>query len=157
MKSAFKMVSAFLVVMLVLVVFPATSAHAACTNAAAFIMDKAPLDNTKLDPGATFSKSWVVQNVGTCTWDSSYELVNIDTGGDPFGGTPATVTTSTVGRYQTITLTVNGMTAPAGHWNIHKQLDVECQRRQIRSRWMGGSRCAHFYQNQSSGPACCCF
>ena len=113
MKSAFKMVSAFLVVMLVLVVFPATSAHAACTNAAAFIMDKAPLDNTKLDPGATFSKSWVVQNVGTCTWDSSYELVNIDTGGDPFGGTPATVTTSTVGRYQTITLTVNGMTAPA--------------------------------------------
>jgi len=102
-----------LVVMLVLVVFPATSAHAACTNAAAFIMDKAPLDNTKLDPGTTFSKSWVVRNVGTCTWDSTYELVNVDTGGDPFGVTTSVKLTGTVGRWETVTLTVDGMKTPA--------------------------------------------
>ena len=112
MKSKFKMVSILLVTMLVLAAFPNMSAHAACFNAAWFIADRDPLDNTQFAPGATFSKSWIVQNAGTCTWDTSYELVNID---DPFGVTTPVplLTTGTVGPQGTVTVTVPGMVAPS--------------------------------------------
>jgi heat shock protein HslJ len=37
-----------------------------------------------LQPGEAFTKSWRLQNVGTCTWDPSYSLVYV--GGDPMEG-----------------------------------------------------------------------
>ena len=36
-----------------------------------------------ISPGAAFQKSWRVQNIGTCTWDSSYQLTPVG------GNTPA--------------------------------------------------------------------
>jgi hypothetical protein len=44
-------------------------------NAAMFIADITYEDNTKVDPGDTFTKTWRLENVGTCTWNSSYRLV----------------------------------------------------------------------------------
>ena len=32
-------------------------------------------DNTKMAPNQTFSKTWRIQNVGTCSWNSSYLLI----------------------------------------------------------------------------------
>lgn len=32
-------------------------------------------DDTEMDPGQTFTKSWRLENVGTCTWTTDYALV----------------------------------------------------------------------------------
>jgi hypothetical protein len=42
---------------------------------AKFIQDVTIPDNTKIDPGATFTKTWRLQNGGSCTWNAAYGLV----------------------------------------------------------------------------------
>jgi hypothetical protein len=44
-------------------------------NAAMFIADITYEDNTIVNPGEPFTKTWRLENVGTCTWTSSYRLV----------------------------------------------------------------------------------
>ncbi|HUG33535.1 MAG TPA: NBR1-Ig-like domain-containing protein [Anaerolineales bacterium] len=34
-----------------------------------------PPDRTVFRPNTSFSKTWTIKNVGTCTWDSSYQLI----------------------------------------------------------------------------------
>ena len=56
-------------------VLPATG----CINAMAFVAH-VNLDDSNMEspppvsPGEAFQKTWRVQNIGTCTWDSSYQL-----------------------------------------------------------------------------------
>jgi len=45
-----------------------------CTVSASLVDETYP-DGTIVQPGATFTKSWHVQNNGTCTWDSSWQLI----------------------------------------------------------------------------------
>ena len=45
-----------------------------CTASALLVGETIP-DGTILQPGTTFTKSWQVQNNGTCTWDSNWQLV----------------------------------------------------------------------------------
>lgn len=45
-----------------------------CTASALLVGETIP-DGTILQPGTTFTKSWQVQNTGTCTWDSNWQLV----------------------------------------------------------------------------------
>jgi hypothetical protein len=40
-----------------------------------FIEDVSIPDGTTFDPGTTFSKTWRLQNVGACSWTTSYDLV----------------------------------------------------------------------------------
>ncbi|HEX7973189.1 MAG TPA: NBR1-Ig-like domain-containing protein [Anaerolineales bacterium] len=40
-------------------------------------------DNTQVDPGAVFTKTWQLQNTGSCSWSSAYSIVF--TGGDAMG------------------------------------------------------------------------
>lgn len=54
-----------------------------CVNRAAFYGDLTVPDGTPFDTGAKFTKTWMVMNVGTCTWGSGYQLVLA--GGDPLG------------------------------------------------------------------------
>ena len=49
-----------------------------CSDAAAFIEDVTIPDDTVLEPGETFTKTWQLSNEGTCTWDSEYALVFFD-------------------------------------------------------------------------------
>jgi hypothetical protein len=44
-------------------------------DAAAFVKDVTVSDGTIIRPGSSFTKTWRLQNVGTCSWTSSYELV----------------------------------------------------------------------------------
>ncbi len=44
-------------------------------DAAAFIKDMTVPDGTIFTPGTKFTKTWRLQNVGTCTWNTSYALV----------------------------------------------------------------------------------
>jgi hypothetical protein len=50
-----------------------------CTTSALLIGETYP-DGTIIQPGTTFTKMWRIQNNGTCTWDSRWQL--IFTGGD---------------------------------------------------------------------------
>jgi Ig-like domain from next to BRCA1 gene/SdrD B-like domain len=45
-----------------------------CTNKALFVADVTVPDNTPFSPGETFTKTWQLQNLGSCTWDSTYSL-----------------------------------------------------------------------------------
>jgi uncharacterized protein YkwD len=46
-----------------------------CTDSAAFVNDVTVPDNTKIEPGKSFVKTWQVKNTGTCTWGPDYRLV----------------------------------------------------------------------------------
>jgi hypothetical protein len=62
----------------------------ACTNQAKFIADITIPDNTNLAPGAAFTKTWRLQNSGTCAWDENYKIVFV--GGAPLSNpTPQSV------------------------------------------------------------------
>jgi hypothetical protein len=56
---------------------PLASGGSECDNAA-YIEDLTIPDNTHLDPGQKFTKTWLVQNTGTCPWSTSYKLVHVD-------------------------------------------------------------------------------
>ncbi len=45
-----------------------------CTASALLVGETYP-DGTIIQPGTTFTKSWQVQNNGTCTWDARWQLV----------------------------------------------------------------------------------
>ena len=55
-------------------VFLATPASK-CTNKALFIADLTVPDNTPFAPGEIFTKTWQLQNLGSCTWGPGYSLV----------------------------------------------------------------------------------
>lgn len=63
---------------------PLLGGGAACSDAA-FVADVTIPDKTRLDPGQKFSKTWRVQNIGTCPWNTSYKLTfhnGLQMGGD---------------------------------------------------------------------------
>jgi hypothetical protein len=55
-----------------------------CVNDAEFVEDLTIPDLTQVEPGEELDKRWMVQNSGSCDWDSGYRLVNV--GGDGFEG-----------------------------------------------------------------------
>lgn len=54
-----------------------------CTNNLSFLDDITIEDNTPVLPNSIVDKQWLVENSGTCNWDSTYRLKWI--GGDPLG------------------------------------------------------------------------
>jgi len=48
-----------------------------CDNAA-YVADLTIPDNTRLDASQNFTKKWRIQNTGTCTWDTTYQLTFVD-------------------------------------------------------------------------------
>jgi polar amino acid transport system substrate-binding protein len=82
-----------------------------------------------MKPGQSFTKGWQVQNAGTCTWNSSYQLVFVD--GERMGGEPVAVARDVqpgetydvqinlvaplqAGSYQGVWQMVNGQAPSAG-------------------------------------------
>ncbi|MGF1507612.1 MAG: hypothetical protein GYB64_05075 [Chloroflexi bacterium] len=57
-----------------------TGEDAACTNAAIVVESTTLADGTVVLGGEMVEKSWVIENTGTCTWDSSYTLIQIGGG-----------------------------------------------------------------------------
>ena len=99
---------------------PRPVAASAC-DSAQFIADVTIADGTILSPGSTFVKTWRFQNIGTCTWSTSYALVF--TGGDQLGAPAVVSLPSSVGAGGTVDVSVN-MTAPSapghyrGYWKL---------------------------------------
>jgi hypothetical protein len=76
----------------------------------AFIKDVTIPDGTQLSAGEVFTKTWRLQNRGTCTWTPDYMLVY--TSGDQMGSTTAVRLPSNVAPGQTVDVSVT-LTAPA--------------------------------------------
>ncbi len=81
-------------------------------------------DNTVMAPGQVFTKTWRLTNIGTCTWNSAYQLIFDH--GDPMGVSTTyaqPLTSTTVAPGQTVDVTVS-LTAPAttgtytGYWRF---------------------------------------
>ncbi len=88
---------------------------------AQFVTDVTVPDNTVFQPGATFTKTWRLKNIGTCTWTTSYSLV-FDSG-TQMGGPASVNLPNSVAPGQTVDVSVN-LTAPGtqgnyiGYWKF---------------------------------------
>jgi hypothetical protein len=82
---------------------------AGCDDRAQFVSDVTVPDGTVYAPGAGFTKTWRLKNVGTCTWTTSYAMV-YDTG-DKMGGPDLVNLPQSVAPGQTVDMSVN-LTAP---------------------------------------------
>jgi len=77
-------------------------------------------DNTTMNPGASFTKTWSVRNSGSCAWESGFKLAFI--GGEVIGGSSLTLG-RTVNSGAEVELSVD-LTAPAsagtflGNWRM---------------------------------------
>jgi hypothetical protein len=90
-------------------------------NAMQFVTDVTYPDGTVVAPGAAFTKTWRLKNVGTCAWTPSYTVVFSD--GNSMSGPSTQALVGNVNPGQTIDIPVN-LTAPAsagdytGNWRI---------------------------------------
>ncbi len=57
-----------------------------CIDGLAFLDDVTIPDYSIVAPGSTLDKQWLVQNSGSCNWDSRYRLRLV--GGDALGASP---------------------------------------------------------------------
>lgn len=86
-----------------------------------FVKDVTIPDGTKFLAGETFTKTWRLQNRGTCTWTSDYMLVF--SSGDSMGSTTAVRLPGNVSPGQTVDVSVT-LTAPSrrgqyvGYWML---------------------------------------
>lgn len=96
----------------------ATVAPSACDKAQ-FVADVNVPDGTVFQPGATFTKTWRLKNVGTCAWTKSYQLVFFS--GEQMGAAATAAFPQDVAVGQTVNISIN-MTAPSaagsyrGYW-----------------------------------------
>ncbi len=76
---------------------------------AKFIADVTVPDGTRMDPGQRFTKTWRLQNVGSCTWTPDYSVVFVS--GERMGAPSATPIGQTVAPGQMVDVSVQ-LTAP---------------------------------------------
>ncbi len=91
---------------------PAATAQS-CDNST-YISDVTIPDGTVMTPGQTFTKTWLIQNTGTCTWDTSYQI------GFGFGEAMSganTALTKTVAPGEQVQVSVN-LTVPTKTGNL---------------------------------------
>ena len=91
-----------------------------CTNKAKFVEETIP-DKTSLAVNKEFTKTWTLQNVGSCTWNPDYMLVFVD--GDQMGGPESSQIGKTIAPQSQVTLSVD-LVAPGtsgsyqGNWEL---------------------------------------
>lgn len=86
-----------------------------------FISDITIPDGTTMLPGATFVKTWELENVGSCTWTSSYAVVFANDGNSMGGPASKELTSGTVATGQKVQVSVElkAPTTPGtyrGYW-----------------------------------------
>jgi hypothetical protein len=96
-----------------------TGSTANCSDAA-YIADVSIPDNTKLDPGQKFTKTWLIQNTGSCAWTTGYKLSFLD--GTKMNGSDAFVPLGVpVGNQAEISVPMNAPTSSGqyyGRWQM---------------------------------------
>lgn len=90
-------------------------------NWATFVRDVTVPDNSVMLPGSDFTKTWRLENIGTCNWTSGYDLVWVD--GERMGAPRSVPLPETVRPGEEVNLSVN-MVAPnvpgtyRSHWML---------------------------------------
>ncbi len=88
---------------------------------ALFVDDISVPDNTQMDPGAAFTKTWLLRNDGSCTWTKDYAIV-FDSG-DPMDGPESIALSNDVPPGYALEISVN-LKAPTdsktyrGNWML---------------------------------------
>jgi len=106
---------------------PPTETNIPCDRAG-FVSDVTVPDGTIFSAGESFTKTWRLKNLGTCTWEPNYKLLFKD--GDAMGG-PASqqLTTGSVAPGQTVDISVN-LVAPStdgtykGFWLLRAESGI---------------------------------
>jgi Ig-like domain from next to BRCA1 gene len=96
-----------------LVVASSTSGAVQGCDNSAYVNDVTIPDGTVMTVGQTFTKTWAIQNTGTCTWNTNYKLVF--SFGTAMNGTSTAITQSVAPGGQT-QISVN-LVAPSGLGN----------------------------------------
>jgi hypothetical protein len=84
-----------------------------------FVADVTVPDGTNFPPGATFTKTWRLKNVGSCTWTTAYQLVFFS--GEQMGAASSVSFSRTVAPGQVVDTSIN-LIAPSspgshrGYW-----------------------------------------
>ena len=92
-----------------------------CTDRVAFIADVTVPDGTVMVPNFSFTKTWRLKNIGTCTWTPAYSATFIS--GDPMNAVFPAPLTMNVAPGQSVDVSVN-MVSPAatgsyrGNWAL---------------------------------------
>jgi photosystem II stability/assembly factor-like uncharacterized protein len=76
---------------------------------AQFVSDLTVPDGSSFGPGATFTKTWRLMNIGTCTWTTAYNLVWV--GGEVLGAPLSLKLPADVPPGQVVDISIN-LTAP---------------------------------------------
>jgi hypothetical protein len=90
-------------------------------NAAQFVSDVTIPDGTYINPGASFTKTWRIKNIGTCAWNTSYSLIFVS--GERMGGLSPIFLSRFISPGKAVDLTVD-LTAPftgggfRGYWQL---------------------------------------
>jgi hypothetical protein len=93
-------------------------------DAVDFLTDISIKDGTVLRPGSKFTKTWRLENVGTCNWTAAYDLVFVS--GDRLSGEPVMSLPSVVRPGETVDLSVD-LNAPKeagryrGLWQLRNE------------------------------------
>jgi uncharacterized protein YkwD len=75
-----------------------------CTNHATFVADVTIPDNSEIGAGTTFTKTWRVGNLGTCTWGPDYTLTHYS---DERMGAPSSVPLGVTGPGEFLEISVD--------------------------------------------------
>lgn len=100
---------------------PQPSSTQSC-DLAQFVSDVTVPDGTAFNAGDTFTKTWRIKNVGTCSWTPSYALI-FASSGNQMNGPASVALTGNVNPGETVDLSVN-LTAPGtngeytGYWKL---------------------------------------
>jgi hypothetical protein len=74
-------------------------------NQAGFVAETIP-DGTDYDPGEEFTKTWTLENTGSCTWDANYDIVFVE--GDAMGApASSSLTSGTVKPGETVKISMD--------------------------------------------------
>ena len=68
-------------------------------NSLVYLKDVTIPDNTSMQPGQAFTKTWLVQNLGSCNWTAGFKFSLV--GGEAMGGTTLTLTSPVLSGAQT--------------------------------------------------------
>jgi len=83
---------------------PTLGTPVACNDSASLVADVTYPDNSQVEAGKPFLKTWRLKNTGTCTWNANYTLV-FSSGSQM--NSPATIPFQTTSPGGTIDLSVN--------------------------------------------------
>jgi hypothetical protein len=107
---------------------PPPAATVLCDKAAAGNpIDVTIPDDTVMQPGQAFTKTWRLQNTGTCTWTKDYKVAVFS--GDPMGAASSLALGGNVAPGQTVDISVD-MVAPTnpgtyqGNWKLLNPANV---------------------------------